>query len=503
MFPTHDTTLRATRPVASAGLVLVLAVAAVSTLVFSLPEWLAFLALGEPSGRRTAGLWLAYVAYQLGFLQIFAHDLEDRLGRLGFALLVLASGTLGVALSPSDDSRGAFAQSVLVCFATAYVVVDRRRFVIFPGATVTGAKELSAAACFAIVAAIQLVAIAVGLVTVTPGPLLTALMAGGFLGYWLRKNVPAHSEDGATSESTPRAERLPRSVPRGVDVRDRPGDEPLELTSPFDVHSTEPEIPAVGRPAPSPGLETDWTVYLTSPSPPPKLGPLAKRIASKTGEALHDIKRRIRSSRGIVARELDRAVADDLVVALRASGLEARCLPSSASLLPRCKEAVEAAWTTDSIAFRLRDGDMHDYPWRRILVVAAYVLFERAGYEDVEVPPAWDEGPIRWERRPLPPRPVRHVAFVVGGREVESTLWITVRDDVTRFPGMGAGSFTRLGEECASRRDNPVVGDGVFDLARRGSLREYEFADRFRSTEYLEWLVLRARAEDTRTSFLE
>ncbi|MGE3166458.1 MAG: hypothetical protein AB7O52_16280 [Planctomycetota bacterium] len=295
---------------------------------------------------------------------------------------------------------------------------------------------------------------------------------------------------------------LPTELEKDTVVVEVPLPDASELTFPFDVQSTEPQVSDVGRPARSPGLQADWTVYLMAPSPP-KPGSLAKLIASKTGETLHDIKRRLRSSRGIVADKLDRVAADELLTALRTSGFEARCLPSSASFLPRCAEAVEAAWTTDSIAFRLRGGDMHDCPWRRILVVAAYVLFERAGYEDVEVPPAWDEGCVRWERRPLPPRPVRHVAFVVGGSEVESTLWITVRNDVTRFPAMGAGSFTRLGEECASRRDIPVVGDGVFDLARRGSLREYEFADRLRLSEYLKWLVFRARAEDTRTRFLE
>jgi hypothetical protein len=90
---------------------------------------------------------------------------------------------------------------------------------------------------------------------------------------------------------------------------------------------------------------------------------IAAVVSDETGEPPGVVSYRLRTTRGMITRNVDRATADRVVHALRALGVSAAIVPDTARTRPPPPVPLDAmTWSRDGMGLMLR-GTVHQYRW--------------------------------------------------------------------------------------------------------------------------------------------
>lgn len=320
-----------------------------------------------------------HLAGNMLFFWIFADNVEDRFGRAWFLLMYLASGAAGaiahaLAVSgtetahlPLGGASGAIS-GVLAAYLIFYPNQPVRIFYLvflYPG--------------FFSVRALWVIGVYAG------QQVLMIMVTGGHdnVAYW------AHLGGFGAGLAFALADRMKRGLPEeilpaGEGWRSRIGKQPSTATRIFKrlgpeafVQPPRAELPPIE--VPFARVAEGWTVLRADDSLA-DVSAVAALVSRATGEPVADVSRRIRATRGVLARGLAPEVANRLVEALRAAGGPPAFVVDevSAGPLPAPAAAASAAAGPDGFVFEMADGGTWAVPWSRVAAVYVARLDRRA-----------------------------------------------------------------------------------------------------------------------------
>ncbi|KAF0240000.1 MAG: rhomboid family [Planctomycetota bacterium] len=319
-----------------------------------------------------------HLAGNMLFFWIFADNVEDRFGRGWFLLMYLASGAVGAivhaiavsgtdhALIPLGGASGAIS-GVLAAYLVFYPQQPVRIFYlifIYPGFF-----HVRALWVIGVYAAEQVVMI---LITRGQGGVAYWAHIGGF-GAGLAFALADRMKRGLPEEILPAGEGWKRRIgkqPSGVTrIWKRLGAEAL-------VRPAAPELPPIE--VPFARIAQGWTVLRADDSLA-DVSAIASLVSRVTGEPLADVSRRIRATRGVLARGLSDQSAALLVKTLAASGGPPAFAvdESAAGPLPPPASASTAAAGPDGFVLEMAEGGKWAVPWTRVAAVYAARLDRR------------------------------------------------------------------------------------------------------------------------------
>ncbi|MBI2920527.1 MAG: rhomboid family intramembrane serine protease [Planctomycetes bacterium] len=410
------------------------------------------------------------------FFWVFGDNVEDRLGRAWYLFVYLTAGAVGalvhglaVAGTPAADLPLVGASGAISGAMAAYLVFYPHQpirifwFVLLYG----GVFHVRALWVIGVYAGLQVVNVAL------------AGADGGGVAYW------AHIGGFLTGLAFAGYDRYTRGMPEEIlaPLRTRRGAlaqaPPAPAPRPVDF---EQEIPLALMPAGYSVIRADDALADVST--------IGRTIAAHTGEPYSDSTRRIRRTRGVLARGLPRERA----LALKQALADAHSLPAlvvdehQAPPLPPPAAAASAACGAEGFVFDMPDGTKWSIPWSRVLAVFSARLDRRA--------------------------PARQDAANIYTRMMDRTIETTLVDVVTRNP-MGR---IRLGQDrerfgpaavdrstpemeafCASilkSRGAVPVNNGVAVAAGRGIWGYLRFHSEPEYEDYAWWLfqIIRVRS---------
>jgi membrane associated rhomboid family serine protease len=247
--------------------------------------------------------------------------------------------------------------------------------------------------------------------------------------------------------------------------------------------------------APDPFSVSGWAVLRESEELF-DVGRLGRVVARFTGEIVADATRRIRHTRGVLARGMDRAKAEGLAAALRGEGLASFALDEAATGgLPEPRFAGRCACGGDHVEFELQGGEKVAVAWTDVAVISGAHFNESD--DQIEIA---DDNP--WNLR-------QATAAVTRTRITQTTVIDVVtarpfgrfriaRQEATT-PGAGdlsSSGFRELACALLERRGAAPVNRGLSVIAGRGSWGYLAFTAQGAYEEYLWWLlqVIRRRA---------
>ena len=301
------------------------------------------------------------------FFWIFADNVEDRFGRGWFLLMYLASGAAGAivhaiavsgtdgAMVPLGGASGAIS-GVLAAYLVFYPQQPVRIFYLilfYPGFF-----HVRALWVIGVYAAEQVLMIAL---TGGHGGVAYWAHLGGF-GAGLAFALADRLKRGLPEEILPAGEGWKRRIgkqPSGVSrIWKRLGAEAL-------VRQPALELPPIE--VPFARIAQGWTVLRADDSLA-DVSSIASLVSRVTGEPLADVSRRIRATRGVLARGLANHAAASLVKTLQAHhGPPAFAVDEvAAGALPSPAAAATAAAGPDGFVFEMADGGKWAVPWQRL-----------------------------------------------------------------------------------------------------------------------------------------
>ncbi|MGE3166911.1 MAG: rhomboid family intramembrane serine protease [Planctomycetota bacterium] len=474
---------------------------------------------------------VAYCLFQWGFLWVMADNIEDRLGRVAFGSCCAMIGTIGVLVQSAAENRvapGGFAQCLLAFTVVGYAMLFPRRGVTFRvvglSARRNGLFSEFHVPAWGAMSFWLLIQVLVTLIPVTASAPLAGLVGavGGAL-IAMRWRDPQCSSLWASWRSFGSSVFLPAGRP-GTDgaasITDSGSQAPaaiLEVLGPLTPERApvttrtvgaaqplsylEPETPAgAGEIAEAPTpvaaeLENRyvWTVIRTTDELL-DLAMTGRAIARVTGELLYAVTQRLRVTRGLLAYGLEEAPARELAATLAQAGIQVSVARWSEAVLPTARLAQQVAWTERSLAFVLRDGSTHDYPWRRVQLVTGYQL------EQLTSPHLLgDEVTDKVVLGQTVRRDHELLDFFFGDLTSDSPpLRVRVHQAQTHYPGGEPGGRRQLARAVLTHRTRPVTNSGVEVLAGHGSWGHLRFGSEQQLDLYVAWLLLRARSTATK-----
>ncbi|MCC6738316.1 MAG: rhomboid family intramembrane serine protease [Planctomycetia bacterium] len=312
-----------------------------------------------------------HLAGNMLFFWIFADNVEDRLGRAWFLLMYLASGAAGAiahavavmgtetAHIPLGGASGAIS-GVLAAYLVFYPQQPVRIFFLF--FLYPGFFHVRAVWVIGAYAAQQILMIMAG--------------ATDNVAYW------AHLGGFGAGLAFALADRWRRGLPEellpaGEGWRRRAGRQPSGVTRIWKrlgpealVQPPRPEAPPIE--VPFARIAEGWTV-LRADDALADVSAVAALVSRATGEPHADAVRRIRATRGVLARGLSADAANRLLAALAAAGGPPAFAidEASAGPLPPPAFAASASAVPDGFVFEMADGGNWAVPWSRVAAVYA------------------------------------------------------------------------------------------------------------------------------------
>ncbi len=426
-----------------------------------------------------------HLAGNMLFFWIFADNVEDRLGRGWFLLMYLGSGAVGdiahclsvagteTAHIPLGGASGCIS-GVLAAYLIFYPNQPVRIFyliLLYPG--------------FFSVRALWVIGV------FAAQQVLMIMVSKGHdsVAYW------AHLGGFGAGLAFALADRWKRGLPEeilpaGEGWRRRVGPQPSTATRIWKRLGPETAVPPPRRPdlppieVPYLRAATGWTVLRADDSIT-DVSAVASLVSRITGEPAAEASRRIRATRGVVARGLAGGTAQRLVDAVRAAGGPAVFAvdEAAAGSLPPPAAAASAAAGPDGFVFEMADGGTWAVPWARVAAVYVARLDRRA-----DSPGAAG----------LTERFIETTLVDVVTRDPEGR--IRLAQDTERFGASAPQSCTReMQAFCSSIlqfRGSVPVNNGVSVAAGRGNWGYLRFAAEGDYEDYAWWLtqLIRARS---------
>lgn len=413
------------------------------------------------------------IALNLLFLSMLGDNVEDRLGSQGyvvFALFAAGVGTIVAVLAGGNLATSYVAiHAVSAAAIGAYAVWFPQNLIRLAYVRLTGSWVLprdtdldAGTTMWPAWVVLGLWAIGNAVVAIfarTPTSVASLATFGAAAGLaWAMGPPPAGVRLASATDAAP----PPASVVRhdGAEAPAPPGDGPgwLEVT-PRKGETRRIVLP--GRKAAS--ADGRWGVIRTDELPF-DLMQVGHCVSSVTGELKAEAAMRLRRTRGVVARGVERGVADALVVRLGEMGLLARVVPDGdEDRLPDAIEVVEG--TVDAWGFRMKlaNGYAVEAPWPQIFLVAG--MATTGVREDRDDQYAND------------------VLDIFHAHPYLRMRAITARAVLTPS---GLRAFCK---EILARRRGTPINPGVSVIANRGRFGYLRFEREIDRENYLWWLV--------------
>ncbi len=500
------------------------------------------------------------LALGLLFLWVFADNVEDRLGPWLFLPAFLAWTWIGLAAhllaaDPSAPFRGpAYGVSGVL---GAYVTFFPRHYVklinffpiFFPRdweSSVWGRRRYGDPSTHYVTAP-WAVAVWVGVLVVAGWfdlvqASLPAIVAAGLAGggtAWLGKTVLRIRVADPTlpQELVPRIVRTGRTEPAADDSGQGglPDGAAIRGT---DESSTRAARPPAARPALGGGDKAAFLEVDASPAEEPdRVEPaaggtgaagfavirlteelfdvslLGRVVAGATGEYLGDVTRRIRVTRGVLARRLEREVAERIVADLQTHKVETAVIDlARVPPLPEAKLVAGAGCGPEGCVFDLRVGERVSLPWSRIGLVAAGQIESKRVVNTPASPSSISDAMVPVLDRVERTRIDTIVDFVVRAplarlrlykEDVNFRLMSEADVDAAMAGEQGFKQFVRA---LVENRGATPINTGVKVLDRGGRWGYLRFATERDFDDYGWWLyqiLAIRRAQARSTSFLE
>ncbi|MCC6738315.1 MAG: hypothetical protein IT452_04665 [Planctomycetia bacterium] len=288
------------------------------------------------------------------------------------------------------------------------------------------------------------------------------------------------------------------------------------------AHAPSPALAAPVQPAyvapkplqPPPPFATSGWAVLRETDELYDVGRLGRVAAKYMGVPVADATRRIRQTRGVLARGLERQRAVEMAQAVAAAGVPAFAVSEEATRgLPDAQMAASCGCNANGLEFELGGGRKAHVGWHEVWVIAAARVDEKD-----QALSLLDTGPDSSQ-----------APAVVARDRITQTTFIDVvtagpmRFRVARQEAVMSGSgdassagFRQFAASCLRHRGAAPVNKGLSVIASRGSWGYLAFDNPASYEEYLWWLlqVIRRRstpaapaaaqaAEGSRTSWLE
>jgi membrane associated rhomboid family serine protease len=387
---------------------------------------------------------LAHLAGNMVFLWIFGDNVEDRLGHLGFAAFYLAAGLAAdaahVLSHPYSPVPTLGASGAISGVMGAYVLFFPRHHVKmlvwfgFFVQTVRTPAFLWIGFWFIQQVVLSLANSAGGVAYLAH---IGGFVAGAVVAVPVKFLLASRRPGGGVPEDF-------RDASPGADAR-----------KPFITVDEDPNADWI-LDAPD-----RWAVLRISDDLP-ALAPLAETVAAVTGEAPREVARRLEATRGVVAKDVPRALAERLQRELHARGFAtALVILAPANAPPRPLVADAVSWDPRGVRFRAGDQAV-PFPWGApFLYVAARVegrafmdvfLGRRCAYRLVDAPT---------------------VAYAEADPESRSEFDADLE------------AFARA---VVDRRESAALNEGVRVLASRGDWGWLSFRTRADYEDYLFWV---------------
>jgi len=487
------------------------------------------------------------------FLWVFADNVEDRFGTAVFLPLYLLWGWIGLGAARLALPEGSGACGALYAVSAvvgAYVTLFPRHYVLFLNLfpllfsvgrsrvwdAVLGIERPEANTHYvrAYWAALLWIAFAAGLVAFDPRLSFAGALVAGLAGAasaWLARVAFGVR----VSEPTTPDALLPTPLPARSRVRDAAGTAPAGSTAvraagkavaPEPAHAPGP------RPAPQDGESfLEVAEERAEPAPAPEspadgrtgfavirlteeladVSVLGRIVAQNTGEYFADVTRRVRVTRGLLARQVPAETAQKIVEEMQGQGLAAAAVDlGKTPALPEVQLIAGAGVSPQGCEFQLREGGARvSVPWNRIGLVAAGQIESRRSAPAPYVPDG--PGSISVPTESVERQQVDTlIDFVLRNPRARLRLYREDANFTLMTPeenSAGELGFKRFVRGLVQHRGATPVNTGVKVLDRGGKWGYLRFRAERDFDDYCWWLsqllAWRKTQADQGTSFLE
>lgn len=435
-----------------------------------------------------------YIAFIGGCLWVFADNLEDRLGRLGFLALYVMSGLMGalaedvVTQSPDNGFAVASTSAVISCYV--FLFPKRPVTFIYPSMSrgteqIVGMGSVRASWALPTWLSAQMMTYLLPVVPTCPAATLIGLVIGGATGYvgsQLRPDNPYELEELIAGSGFERLSDVPIDPNASKKTKADTDEEPVGDPGPIILPPLPAADPSIAAPAPE-GF--DWAVIRVTDELR-DVGALGRKIQKKTGELLYDVTRRLRTSRGILVPKCSREEAMAWAEEFTHQGTDCAAVRWDPNQPGPNHVARSVAWTDRSIAFELGDGALYDFAWRQCaLFVGAQLVDEELRLEPSDDPQS-NIAVTRVRKRAWP-----LIECYVRSRKSATTMRLRCSKHQTRFLGNAGDRQGILGfaDAILRHRGATPMNAGVQVIANRGTWGHLHFDLAHGLEEYSAWLL--------------
>lgn len=457
-------------------------------------------------------------------LLIFADNVEDRLGPLFHACLLMGSGWIGAAIRAADTSgaqpllgrvviplpfagAAAAAATAAVAYSVLFPLHQIKFWHIFtPRRRHRGLLALMDSYESSPVSDTFYVTSPVGILLWGLG-----VLAGAFLGLRTGGELAAllwGAVAGAGAGFALRVKAGPSALPQELEAPPAFPSVPAWAAPPTEGIASMGPLTSAQTPSPAsysyvapkplqapPPFATGGCAVLRETDELYDVGQLGRIAAKYMGIPVADATRRIRQTRGVLARNLDRDRAVEMAKAVTAAGVPAFAVSEEKTGgLPEALMAGSCGCNSKGMEFELGDGRKAFVAWNEVAVIAAARVDEKdQALSLFDLDPSGPKSPAVLTHERLTQTTL--IDVVTNGKSMR--FRVARQEAVQGGAGdISSAGFREFAASCLKNRGAAPVNKGLSVIAKRGSWGYLAFDNPASYEEYLWWLlqVIRRRS---------